>query len=84
MITRRSVIASLAALVVAPLDALAPSKPKTHGIVFDGVDDLISLDDYDHLTPIAKMINPHIWIIATDRGYKSWNGEEFVYTELPQ
>lgn len=78
-ITRRSMIASLVVSAVAPLDVLLPVEPKRHGIVFDGVDDLISVD------VLAKQLQEQtgcfLWIRATVSGFEMWDGERFVNCE---
>lgn len=75
-ITRRSMIASLAVSAVAPLDVLLPAHPQKYGIVFDGVDDLISIDGL--AKELSEQSGSFLWIRATVSGFEMWNGERFV------
>lgn len=80
---RRSVLKSLAALAVAPLDAMVPSEPKKHGIVFDGVDDVIHITR-EELISSGLPTKPLVWIYATSEGFNYWDGEKFVKAKIIQ
>lgn len=74
-----------AAVVISPIERLMPALSKTkpepkHGIVFDGVDELIQLTTPDQeRTELARILPADsFWMVVTEKGIEVWNGEGFV------